>query len=367
MFKKIFIAMVAFVGISLIIFIGIGCGGSSSTTTNPNMSTTPATPPASTSAVKMTGGSITASGNSLNFDFLTLDQNNVPLTNLTLGNISGTVYDSNPSGTSAQVVSQAVFATVTFDEFSSGINTGKPIAVALTLDKSGSMGFDDLTYTKVTTLELAASKFVDLMSSNSMAAVIIFDDHVSVEASMTSDKALLKDRIAIRAGFGGTTAVYDAMSKALKEVEMVNSTNYVRAVLAMTDGMDNSSTSTEAQITAEAIANGIPIYTIGLFQDASQESYYSPPLIRIATATTGTSEGYFGIIAGVTGLSAQGITALGTLTDLYSKLVTALSQAYSARCSLSAPLVAGHQYWLKLNIANYGGYDTSVIIPFIAQ
>jgi len=365
MYKKWFLLIVG------ILFIGIavlGCGKVAQEATNPNMSTTPATPPAGTTALKMSTGNISASGNSLNFNFLALNQDNQALTNLTLGNLQAKIYDSYPTGLSVSEVKAEAIIDVTFSEITSGANTGKPIAVGLTLDKSGSMGFDDATYRKVTTLEAAASKFVDLMSSNSMAAVILFDDHVSLEAAMTSDKTLLKDRIATREAYGGATAIYDAIKVALDETKKVSSTNYVRAILAMTDGQDNSSYVTnEAGITAEAITSGLPIYTIGLFNDSYEADSYRAPLVRIATTTTGTSDSYFEIIAGVTGLSAQSVVALGALESVFSQLAEGLTNSYSATSTLSANLVSGQQYWLVLKAQNYGSLSYTVVSSFIAH
>lgn len=351
--------------VALVGFGIYGCGTvSDNGDTNPNMSTTPADPPAGTTAVKMSGGSIAASGASLNFDFLALDQDNQALTNMTLGNLEVEIHDTQPTASAvsvSEVVAQGIIQ-VAFDEITSGANTAKPIAVAMTLDKSGSMWG-----AKIKTLEAAAEEFVDLMAANSQAAIINFDHKVSVEAAMTTDRAILKKAITEEAAYGGSTAVFDAISAALTEAKAVSSTSYTRAILAMTDGQDNSSISTEVQVSAEAIAAGLPIYTVGLFDSSWEASSYRAPLVRLAEATTGTSESYFEVIAGVTGLSVQSVQALGVLTDIYQDLAEGLTNAYSCRATASSSLTSGQQYWLVLKLKDYGEFDQTLVKPFVAQ
>ncbi|OGC04094.1 hypothetical protein A2276_05700 [candidate division WOR-1 bacterium RIFOXYA12_FULL_43_27] len=358
--KKILFAVL------LVSLFAYGCGKVVDAV-NPNASTTPATPPSTATSVTLSGGNVSASGTGVSFNFSAVDQDSTPLTNITLGNITAEVYDTEPSAASIQGISAKGVINVAFTDLTSGANTGKPIAITLTLDKSGSMGFDDYTYTKVTTLEAAARKFVDLMSSNSQAAVVVFDSGVSLEAAMTTDKNVIKTAINTREAYGGATAVYSAISTSISEEAKVNATNYTRAIIAMTDGQNNSGSKTEANVTAEAIANNIPVYTVGLFDNSAEATSYSAPLKRIALTTTGTTDSYYEVIAGVTALSAgQSVHALGALNTIYTNLQNALSNAYSSTCSLSSGLTAGQSYWLKLYL-NYGSFIKTLVIPFTAK
>ena len=355
--------IVVFLGLLLAIFVLYGCGNVIKEQVNPNMSTTPASPPAGTTSVNLSGGSISGSGNSLNLGFLALDQNNQPLTNIDLGNLGVSVYDSYPAALSALEVKGQGVVDATISLITNGANSSTPLAVALTLDKSGSMAGS-----KIATLEIAAMQFVDLMPKDSQAAIINFDNRVSVAATMTTIITALKNAIVDETDFFGSTAVYDAIHAALGQVIPVKTTDYVRAILAMTDGQDNYSTYTLNQITAEAIVNGIPIYTIGLFTSSSEAASYRVPLVNIANSTTGNPAAYFEIIAGVTGLSAMSVKSLGSLTDLYTKLANALSKSYSVSCNLPSNLVANQQYWAVLHVNKFGTFDNlHVIKPFVAR
>lgn len=361
------------VGLVCVLTIGLGFYGCArvldENVANPNMSLTPGSPPAGTTQVKLSGGNISAGGASLNFNFMALNQDDQSLTNITRGNLTVEVYDSDPAAAAvgaSNIVAQAVIEA-TFDDIVSGSNSTLPLAIAMTLDKSGSM-----FPTKVKTLEAAAESFVDLMSSDSMAAIINFDDNVSREVSMTTNKILLKQGITDEARYGGWTAIYSAIHAALSEEATVSPNNYTRAILAMTDGQDNKSYlygHSEGTVTPEAILWGVPIYTIGFFDDTAEAVSYRAPLERIAAVTTGTSESYYEVIAGVTavGVSAQSVGSLTALSEIYTKLQRALTNAYRVRCTLATSLNSGQQYWLKMSLSNYGDFSETLILPFIAD
>ncbi|MBU0672943.1 MAG: VWA domain-containing protein [Candidatus Margulisbacteria bacterium] len=350
-------------------FFAAGCSTVTSDPVNPNDSTTPADPPSGTTSVTLSGGSTTGTGNTLSLNFLAVDQASTTLTNITRGNVSIEVYDSNPG--SSGISAAGLVGTVVINVLSSGANTSKPIAVGMVLDKSGSM-MDPLSPgdAKVRTLEAAADIFIDLMSNDSQAAIINFDSVVSIEAAMTTDKNVLKIAASVEAPYGGSTAFFTGASTGITETAAVNSTNYVRGVIAMTDGANNYGSKTEYDVTTEAIAAGLPVYTVGLFDTSSEASSNRAPLQRIALATTGTSESYHEVIVGVTGLSvmsADQIRALGALEDIYTQLAQALTDAYTATCTLSTSLTAGQQYWVRITLHTYGTFSQSVVVSFIAQ
>lgn len=339
----------------LILFL-VGCA--KVTDTVDNNSTTPASPPAGTTDVTFSGGNVSASGTSLSLNMFAKDQGNSPLTNITRGNLQAEIYTSYPTtGISAAQTQGAI--SVIIDDLRT---SSQAIAAGLTIDKSGSM-----SGSKIATAAAAAKMFVDLMDGqNDMATVVGFYSSAVVEAPMTSDKAVLAQAIEGMIA-SGNTAIYDAIMMTIDEIKAY--TSKTRAIVLLTDGEDNSSVTTLNGAINEAIAQGIPIYTVGLFDDQTDANNYSPPLKQIAKDTTGTEDNYFEIIVGVTGisLSEEKMKALSRLIDYYTSLKRIISDAYTARCTLSEALVTGQTYYLKVTLDDYGQFEESIVIQFVAK
>ena len=137
-------------------------------------------------------------------------------------------------------------------------------SVAMVLDRSGSM-----IGQKTTDLNDAAHLFVSLMRTNDRTEIIDFESTVTVSQVFTSDTAALD--AAIDAGVaGGSTAAWDGASQGVTDV--VPETSDVRAVLLMTDGEDNNSSTTRSALIAQAQSAGIPIYTVAFQAGATAEA-----------------------------------------------------------------------------------------------
>jgi hypothetical protein len=133
-------------------------------------------------------------------------------------------------------------------------SSGQSISSSLVLDYSGSMS----GYTG--DLETAAVSFVNNMQTADRGEVIKFDNTIQQVQTYTADKNALRTAITNVVSLSGTTAFFDAtylgVSNTIPEPGQ-------RAVIAFTDGVDNSSTRTMGELTQYARSNGIPIYTIG--------------------------------------------------------------------------------------------------------
>lgn len=155
---------------------------------------------------------------------------------------------------------------------STASSSGQSISSSLVLDYSGSMS----GYTG--DLETAAVSFVNNMQSADRGEVIKFDDTIQHVQAYTGDKNALRTAITNTVSLSGLTAFYDAT--------YLGVTNTIpesgqRAVVAFTDGQDNSSTHSMSELIQYARNSGIPIYTIG-FGSAD-----STTLQSIATQTNG--------------------------------------------------------------------------------
>lgn len=132
-------------------------------------------------------------------------------------------------------------------------------SVAMTMDYSGSMNTPDTT---IPDMETAVSTFVGLMGANDAAEIVKFSDTVQVMQSFTTDKTALQNAIAASfSGAGGFTALYDSIMQAVTDTAGQNAP---WAVLALTDGGENASSTDRATMIAAATSHGIPVFTLGL-------------------------------------------------------------------------------------------------------
>ncbi|MDT8322767.1 MAG: VWA domain-containing protein [Bacteroidota bacterium] len=133
-----------------------------------------------------------------------------------------------------------------------------PISAALVLDASGSMSGAGNAGAKA-----AGLAFVGLMDSTTdEAAVFYFNSAVTLTLQMTSSSSSLINAVdGLPAG--GATAVWDAIYAGINEVA-ASAGNSKRAVVALTDGGDNSSTRSPAEVIALAQQKNIRVFTVGL-------------------------------------------------------------------------------------------------------
>ncbi|MFZ1729086.1 MAG: VWA domain-containing protein [Bacteroidota bacterium] len=138
-------------------------------------------------------------------------------------------------------------------------------SVALLFDASGSMVGSGNAGAK-----LGGHAFIDRMRDNiDEAAVLFFTQVVSLEQSMTKNKALLHSAVD-RLPASGATAMWDGIYAAINEVAS-NGTGDARAVIALSDGTDNSSSKLVTEVIALASQHGVRVYTVLLGTSGSNE------------------------------------------------------------------------------------------------
>lgn len=153
------------------------------------------------------------------------------------------------------------------------------ISVALVIDRSGSMSWGNPS--GMEGAKAGSKAFVDAMDGGCDEATLIsFASTVSVDVFMTNDRDLLKAGIDALVPIGGT-AVWDGGVAGVNEL-VNNGTQACRAVILLTDGEDNSSSNTPADIIALALSNKIRVFTIGLGTSINEAD-----LQQIATDTGG--------------------------------------------------------------------------------
>jgi uncharacterized protein YegL len=136
------------------------------------------------------------------------------------------------------------------------------VSVALVLDRSGSM--DTTKFPKV---KNGAAAFVNSMNPDGLpcdeAAIVSFNDFVTLDIGMTSEKPQLLAAINAMSSIGWT-ALWDACAVGIQE--LANSgKNRCRAVVVLTDGGDNRSQyfRTVQAVAQFALSQDVKVYTIG--------------------------------------------------------------------------------------------------------
>jgi len=187
--------------------------------------------------------------------FSVTDQSLLPVRALTAGNVT----------VSEQGISVTPFELI-------GRTTARAVKVALVMDRSGSMSGVPLRDAKN-----AASDFIRQLSPMDQAALISFADSPSVDQGLTVDQEELLGSVnSLKAE--GNTALFDAIDLSMT---LVRNLPGIRAILVLSDGKDNRSSKTAADIINSANSSGINVYTIGLGRDAD------PSLQMMALQTGG--------------------------------------------------------------------------------
>ena len=127
-----------------------------------------------------------------------------------------------------------------------------PMAIALVMDHSGSMGD-----ARARAVQEAAGHIIDLKKPEDAMAIIKYDAKVGVEAPLTTDSYILKQKLHKNGleGYGGYTAIGDAVVGAIDVISKTQGYDR-KAVIVFTDGKDNSSNIARDSVIRYARATG---------------------------------------------------------------------------------------------------------------
>jgi Mg-chelatase subunit ChlD len=242
------------------------------------------------------------------------------------------VAPKNKNGSAVRGLSAAQFqATVagkpakiqsvepTFSSGSSGMG------VILLLDTSGSMAGQ-----RWSAVRSAAGDFIKGLSADTQIAVITFDDAARTRLNFTRDKSVVRSVINKITPGSQDTTLYDAIDQARGLAGAIPLQK--RVIVAVTDGRDNKSSLTAADIIALVNKGEVPtIYTLGIGRDVDDRT-----LERLARMSNGTYQ---------RSNDAQGTAAM------YRKVRSRLADAYLLH--LAAPAIKDAQVyqvtWLRPN------------------
>jgi Ca-activated chloride channel family protein len=149
-----------------------------------------------------------------------------------------------------------------------------PLAVALVLDKSGSMSSDG----KMENAKLGALEALERLDGRDVATVVVYDSEASVEApARPASGKPAKDvfaRAISRIRPGGATALYDGVRLGAAQVQPFVKDGYAPRIILLSDGIANVGPSSAQELAAcgRALAKQeMTITTIGLGLDYNED------------------------------------------------------------------------------------------------
>jgi Ca-activated chloride channel homolog len=130
-----------------------------------------------------------------------------------------------------------------------------PVSVGILADTSGSM------YTKLERLRVAIGQFILNLNDRDDVFLLAFSNRAYLLQPFTTNHYLVKNRLALFHA-SGQTALFAAIRDGLFMVE--NGSHDKKALLVVTDGVDNASRATLQQVIEHARQREVLIYSIGI-------------------------------------------------------------------------------------------------------
>jgi VWFA-related protein len=230
-----------------------------------------------------------------------------------------------------------------------------PLSTLLVIDVSGSMGKAD----KLIGAKKAAAAYVRQMSPDDVTGLMTFNTEWELVQPLTGDRQALLGAIdGIVAQHD--TAMYDALYQG---AGIISGATGRKAILVLTDGLDNRSRHTSADVISLIGPTGLSISTIGLGDPSlvgvSQAGLDVQALRSLAERAGGT----FAYAADQTALTA-----------IYERYSRALHSEYALTYTTTAALRDGVNRSLSVGLARAGEataatatYNPGGVIPEVAQ
>lgn len=159
-----------------------------------------------------------------------------------------------------------------------------PLSVGLVFDESGSMDY------KVRTSRAAVAQFLKTMNAEDEAFLVEFSDTARLSVGFTTNTEEIQSALA-KSQSGGLTAMLDAINLAIRTMKKAR--NSRKAIVIVSDGGDNHSQYTAAEIESLVREADVQVYAMGVFEPSlpfglTAEEVSGPRLLsEIATQTGG--------------------------------------------------------------------------------
>ncbi len=204
-----------------------------------------------------------------------------------------------------------------------------PISVALLVDVSGSM---DVGGNLARAREAAGLVLAGLDHGRDEAALFTFDTTLRDIQPFTADPRLVLGGFADAAAFGATR-LHDAIAATAQRVAA--RANHRRAIVVLTDGVDNASRLTPADVSGIASEIDVPVYVVTVVSPLDR-----PDVERVMNPMTETdmpAQGTLGDLARWTGGEIFVASAVDELASAAREIVAELRHQYLLSFEPAAP------------------------------
>ena len=226
-----------------------------------------------------------------------------------------------------------------------------PLTTLLVMDVSGSM-YDA---GKLTAAKAAAQAYIEQMRPGDQAGLLTFNTQVTYLQPLTTDRDALIQAINSLDARGDTT-MFDALDQAANILQAVPGR---KAIIVLTDGLDNRSKSNADQVIQSIGAGGLSISTIGLGDPSKLgiNSGLDESALQSLAARAGGVYGY-----------ANDPEALRGLYDKYGR---ALQSEYSITYTTTATLRDGLSRNLAVSLggsaSTHASYNPGGVLPEVSH
>jgi len=231
-----------------------------------------------------------------------------------------------------------------------GQGQADPLTTMLVIDISGSMDKDG----KIVAAKDAAKAYVNQMRAGDQAGLITFDTQVYTVQPVTTDTAALTSAID-GLQTGSDTAMYNALVEAEKALEGVAGR---KAIILLSDGMDNESQSTADDVATSIGPSGLTISAVG-FGDAS------------ATGQAGIDEAGLKSLTEKAGGLYSYVSDPQSLSALYQQFGRTLQSEYAITYVSPSTLRDGVNRGLSVSLGTgasaEGQYNPGGVLPEISS
>jgi Ca-activated chloride channel homolog len=216
-----------------------------------------------------------------------------------------------------------------------GAGESGPLTTMLVIDISGSMN----TSGKLSMAKKVAEDYITQMRSNDMAGVIAFNNKVNTIQAITADHDALTTSIDMLKA-GDDTAIYDAL---LKAVDLLNPLPGRKAIIVLTDGLDNRSTNKPSDVIKAIGQSGLSISTIGLGNPGQSTGNITALDEKTLSALAENAGGSYGLA-----------TDQATLKQIYEKYGRTLRSEYAITYTSQSTLRDGLNRSLMVSLQSGG-------------
>jgi len=226
-----------------------------------------------------------------------------------------------------------------------------PVTTMLVIDISGSMDKND----KIGAAKEAAKAYVNGMRSGDQAGLITYDTQVYTVQPVTADSSALVSAIdALQTG--SDTAMYNALIEAEKALESISGR---KAIIVLTDGMDNQSSATLDDVITSIGESGLSISAIG-FGDTT------------LTGQEGLDEAGLMALSDGAGGQYAFATDAQTLSTLYQQYGQSLQSEYAITYISPSTLRDGVNRSLTVSLSEIGvsmegTYNPGGVLPEVSN